>query len=97
MHQRFAFVATDLYSKWPEVSLCGSVTSHKVIEFMDSLQSRWGIPVSVTTDNGPQFTSGIFKEYLAERNMRHIRIPQYSAQNNGQVERFMRVLRNGIR
>ena len=33
-HQRVLLVVVDLHSKWPEVMMCGTVTSTKAIEFL---------------------------------------------------------------
>ena len=59
-HQRFLVVAYDLHSKWPELTTTGSVTSLIIIDFLDSLFSRWGLPKTITTDNGPQLVSAEF-------------------------------------
>lgn len=51
-HQRFLIVAYNLYSKWPEVVSAGSVPTRTVIDFLETLFTRWGMPSAVTTDNG---------------------------------------------
>ncbi|KAJ8015112.1 hypothetical protein DPEC_G00022770 [Dallia pectoralis] len=50
-HQRFLVVVYDLHSKWPEVAPMGTVTSAAVVNFLDQLFSRWGLPraIRVTT------------------------------------------------
>jgi len=42
-HQRFVVVAVDLHSKWPEVMMCGTVTTTNIIEFLTSPFSRFGL------------------------------------------------------
>ena len=54
-HQRYLIVAYDLYSKWPEAVSTGSVTTKAVIDFLEVFFARWGMPTTITTDNGPQF------------------------------------------
>ena len=51
----------------------------------------------VTTDNGPQFTSAEFTEFLTLRSIKHIRTAVYHPQSNGGVERLNKTLKNGIR
>lgn len=63
-HQRFLVVAYDLHAKWPEVTPVGTVTSRAVIDILQSLFSRWGLPKAITTDNGPQFISTEFSAFL---------------------------------
>ena len=96
-HQRFLIVAYDLYSKWPEAVSTGSVTTQAVIDFLEVLFARWGMPTTITTDNGPQFISAEFTTFLSERGIRHIRTAFYNPQANGGVERMNQTLKNGIR
>ena len=42
----------------------GSVASRTVLKTLNELFTRWGLPEAVTTDNGPQFTSFEFTEFL---------------------------------
>ncbi len=96
-HQRFLVVVYDLHSKWPEVVPMGSVTASAIVDFLEQLFSRWGMPRAITTDNGPQFVSSEFSSYLAARGIAHIRTAFYHPQANGGVERFNQSLKNGIR
>lgn len=48
-------VATDYYSKWPEVASCESVTSSSIIELLTGLFDRYGQVEEVVTNNGTQF------------------------------------------
>lgn len=96
-HQRFLVVVYDLHSKWPELVATGSVTSQVIIDFLDSLFSRWGLPNTITTDNGPQLTSAEFTTYLKAKGIRHIRTAYYHPQANGGVERFHQSLKNSLR
>ncbi len=76
-HQRFLVVVYDLHSKWPELIATGSVTSQVIINFLDSLFFRWGLPNTVTTDNGPQLISAEFTTYLQNKGIHHIRTAYY--------------------
>ncbi len=96
-HQRFLVVVYDLHSKWPELIATGSVTSQVIINFLDSLFSRWGLPNTVTTDNGPQLISAEFTTYLQNKGIHHIRTAYYHPQANGGVERFHQSLKNSLR
>ena len=96
-HQRYLLVAMDYYSKWPEVALCGSATSATVIEFLTGMFDRFGLVDEVVTDNGVQFTSSEFAEFLRTLGIRHSRTALYSPQANAEAERFNRVLKEGIR
>ena len=95
-HQRFLVVLYDLHSKWPEVFATGSVTTGVVIDILTGLFARWGMPRAITTDNGPQFASADFSEFLRERGIKHIRTAYYNPQANGGVERFNQSVRHKV-
>uniref|UniRef100_A0AAY4BPD3 Integrase catalytic domain-containing protein n=1 Tax=Denticeps clupeoides TaxID=299321 RepID=A0AAY4BPD3_9TELE len=63
--------------------------------FLDCLFSRWGLPNTITTDNGPQFTSMDFQTFLGDRGIRHTRTAFYHPEAG--VERFNQTLKNGVR
>ncbi|KAJ8333463.1 hypothetical protein SKAU_G00414710 [Synaphobranchus kaupii] len=96
-HQRFLIVAYDLHSKWPEVVATGSVTTQVVTDFLTSLFARWGIPDTITTDNGPQFVSADFAAFVEDRGINHVRTAFYHPEANGGVERLNQTLKNGLR
>lgn len=96
-HQRFLVVVYDLHSKWPEVIPAGTVTAQTITQILESLFARWGMPRAITTDNGPQFTSADFSNFLCSKGIKHFRAALYHPQANGGVERFNQSLKNGIR
>ena len=80
-------VVVDYYSRYYEVVILQSTTSAKVIEGLEEIFSRHGLPATVKTDNGPQFVSADFRSYMAENGIRHNRTTPRWAQANGEVER----------
>ncbi|XP_074371085.1 uncharacterized protein LOC141712157 [Apium graveolens] len=53
---------------------------------MDSIVMRFGIPVILVSDNGPQFVGSDFEAYLRELGIKHKRAFVAHPQGNGQVE-----------
>ncbi|KAG1938978.1 retrotransposable element [Pimephales promelas] len=96
-HQRFLVVLYDLHSKWPEVVPAGTITTQVITDILEVLFARWGMPRAITTDNGPQFISADFSQFLSDRGIKHIRTAYYNPQANGGVERFNQSLKNGVR
>ena len=94
-HQRLLIVAMDYYSKWPEAVACGRVTSGSVIEFLASLFERFGLVDEIVTDNGVQFVSTEFEDFLKSLGIKHTRCALYAPQANC-VERFNRVMKQGL-
>ncbi|CAC5387482.1 unnamed protein product [Mytilus coruscus] len=93
----YVFVVVDYYSRWQEVAILKSVTTDKIIRSLDMMFSHHGIPISLKTDNGPQFTSREFYNYLSENGVKHNRSTPYWPQANGEVERQNRTLLKAFR
>ncbi len=95
--KRFAITVIDYHSRWPEVHFCGTVTSQVVIRFLTELFSRWGIPKVLVSDNGVQFVSAEFEQFLAQCDIEHVKTSLYFPQSNGLVERFNRSVKQAVR
>jgi len=53
---KFVFVLIDKFSKWIEYMPLVKATSKKAVEFLNQIIHRFGIPSSIITDLGTQFT-----------------------------------------
>lgn len=93
---RFVITLIDYHSKWPEVYFANTVTSEVVIDFLTNVFSREGYPEEIISDNGPQFKSQVFENFLKERGIKHGVSSVYYPQANGLVERFNRSLKDFI-
>ena len=51
--------------------------------------SRMGIPETLVTDNGPQFTSEVFQSFMKDNGRRHINGAPYHPATNGLAERLV--------
>lgn len=82
------FCVVDYYSRWTEIAVMKSTTSaEKTVEALDKMFITHGLPVSITTDNGPQFVSQYFKQYCEQNGITHRRITPLWPQANGEIER----------
>lgn len=87
----------DYYSRWVAVVTTKSTTAERAIKLFKGMFCTHGNPVSVTTDNGPQFRSELFNEYLAKNGIEHHSTTPLWPQANGEVERQNRSLMKRIR
>jgi transposase InsO family protein len=65
--------------------------------FCDHWAYVYGPPVSLLTDNGPQFTAKFFQAVCSELGIRKIFTTAYHPQTNGQVERYNRTILASLR
>ncbi|MCP3666896.1 MAG: DDE-type integrase/transposase/recombinase [Gammaproteobacteria bacterium] len=96
-HQENIVVLTDYFSKYPEILLTSDVTSGRIISWLEDVFARYGNPLELVSDNGPQFISREFKEFLSAKNILHNPVPVYCPMQNGLVEVFNRSLKFGAR
>ncbi|KAJ8366663.1 hypothetical protein AAFF_G00345590 [Aldrovandia affinis] len=90
-------VVVDYYSRYYEYDILTSTTTEKVIDSLESIFSRHGLPVTLKSDNGPQFKSELFREYCENNGITHLRTTAKWAQANGEVERQNAALMKRIR
>ena len=57
---RTLLVISDYYSSYIEVARLTTTTSRSVIKEMKAVFARFGVPDTLITDNGPQFSSVLF-------------------------------------
>ena len=87
MGQRFILAATDYFSKWVEAVPLKSVTHREAINFVqEHIIHRFGIPQTLTTDQGSVFMSNQFQDYAKGLGIRMLNSSPYYAQANGQAE-----------
>lgn len=91
---RFAITLVD-YSAWQEVAFCTLVTAERVCDFL-TIFSREEYPDVILSDQGSQFLSRTFLEFLNSRRISHYRSAIYHPQAKGQAERFNRVLKGYV-
>ena len=95
-HQRFVTVVIDYHYGYPEVLLSGDITSDRLVKWLTQLFARYGNTDALVTDNGRQFVSNEFREFLRCRDIAHITSAVYNPQQNGRVEVWNRFLKNGV-
>ena len=67
-----------------------------MIQFLDNVFAREGLPEFLVTDNGVQLTSHNMKEFLKGNGITHLHASLYHPQTNSLVERMNRTAKEGI-
>ena len=94
---KMLLVIVDAYSKWPEVVVMEEVTAERTVEELRNTLARWGLPLQIVTDNGPQFISETFRRFMKLNNIKHITTSPYHPATNGLAERFVQTLKQSLR
>jgi transposase InsO family protein len=80
-------VATNYFTKWTEAVPWKNTTYKEVIEFItEHIIHRFGIPQTLTTDQGTSFISKEVRDFAELYNIKLLRSSPYYAQANGQAE-----------
>ena len=82
LDKRNFLITVDYWSNFFELDqILGETTSVKVIQCLRRQFSRHGIPDTVITDNGPQFSSDAFSQFSSKWMFCHITTSPYHAQS----------------
>ena len=63
-------IITDSCSKWIEAYQMSLITSTETINRLRDCFARFGLPETIVSDNGPQFTSSEFKIFARETTLK---------------------------
>ena len=83
-------VLVDSYSGWFELDYLPNMTSNTVIAKLKRHFATHGVPHTLMTDNGTQFTGRDFANFSQAWDFKHIRSSPYYPQSNGLAERAVR-------
>lgn len=80
-------VVVDYYSRYKEIEVMKKVDATATIQRLRAMFARFGLPISITADNGPTFTSNEFVQYCETNNILLVHTAPYWPRQNGEVER----------
>ena len=87
----------DRFTRWPTAIPVKDISANTVIDALaHSWISTYGVPETITTDRGSQFTSGIWTQLLQVWGIKHNTTTAYHPQSNGLVERLHRRLKESL-
>nr|KYP38879.1 Pro-Pol polyprotein [Cajanus cajan] len=86
-NHKYILVAIDYFTKWVEAIPLKEVEQKDIIDFVeDHIITRFGIPQTITTNQGTIFTGRKVARYAESRGIKLITSTPYYAQTNGQVD-----------
>lgn len=92
---KYAIVAIDYLTRWPEVIPTKTATASEAANFIyNDIICRYGIPESIQSDNGPQYANEVIENLVAILKLRHQFSTPYYPQANGRAERLIGTLKS---
>ena len=91
------YVAINKFTKWPEVEPVRKVTGQSAIKFFKGLVCHFGVPNRIITDNGTQFTSRTFMQYIQDLGSKACFASVSHHSGNGQAERVNAEVLRGLK
>lgn len=73
-----------------------SLPSRRVINALERTIEKFGKPKGIRTDNGPEFTSHLFQNWMEQQSINWVKIQKGKPQQNAVIERFNRTYREDI-
>ena len=80
-------VLVDYFSRWVEVDVIKSTSSEAIIKCLDRQFSKYGVPSTLRTDNGPNLVSAEMEEYMDEMGIKQRLTTPLWPRANAEVER----------
>jgi hypothetical protein len=88
----------DRTSRWMEaIPLTNTAATDVAAALFSGWISRFGVPDTITSDRGPQFTSNIWNSLCLLLQIKHQPTTAYHPQANGMVERLHHLLKDALR
>ena len=83
---KMMLVAVDSQSKWPEALEMSTRTRTKTVTALREMLACYGLLEQVVTDNGPQFASSEFSQFLAANGVKHIQCLPYNSRMDSRAD-----------
>ena len=94
----YLFTVIDRTTRWPEaIPLASTTAADCATALLHGWIQRFGVPSTLTSDRGPQFTSQLWTALCKLLSINHLQTTAYHPQSNGLVERMHKRLKEALR
>lgn len=95
--RRYCVTIIDRCTRWPEAVPVTEITAEEVAKALyENWIARFGCPLRISTDQGRQFESSLFRSLMKKFGITRIRTTAYHPQSNGMIERWHRTLKAAL-
>ena len=90
---KYILTAIDYFSRWTEAFPIRNQEAATVAKVLvEQVFVRFGVPLQILSDQGPNFESGLFQEMCRLLGIDKVRTSPYQPRTNGMIERWHRTL-----
>ena len=94
---RYLLTIVDRFTRWPAALPLKDQSTESVMDaFAHGWVANFGVPESITTDRGTQFTSALWSQLMQVWGIKPHTTTPYHPEANGMVERFHRRLKESL-
>ena len=94
---KYLLTAVDRFTRWPMAIPMVDISAESVLDaFSHGWVQLFGVPSTMTTDRGSQFSSALFQQLVKTWNVKHVMTTPYHPEANGLVERLHRRLKEAL-
>jgi transposase InsO family protein len=93
----YLLVAVDKFSKWIEAVPVTNQEATTTVKFFESIVYRYGVPNSIITNNGTNFTSGEFQDFTKNLGIKLKYASVAHPKSNGQVKKANGLVCGGLK
>lgn len=94
---QFLVTGIDYGTGWAYANPIAYTSASNAVLLIKEIIKNHGVPNEILTDNGSEFLSREFDDYLQQNNIKHSKTSPYHPQTNGLVERFHGTLMNSLK
>lgn len=95
--KNYFLIISDSHSKWPEVFRTKEITTSFTVNKLREVFARFGLPETIVSDNGTQFTSSIFFKCVRLNKIKHVTSAPGHPATNGAAENAVKSFKNGLK
>ncbi len=93
----YLLTMVDRTSRWLEVVPLRAISAASCVDaFLSHWAARFGVPETLTSDRGSQFSSASWEAFCSKLGVKHTMTTAYHPQANGLVERAHRQLKDAF-
>ena len=90
----YLFTVMCQTTRYPAAYPLRNITTKSIMKALTQLFSVFGIPKVIQSDQGTNFTSGLFAKMLKKLGITHVKSTAYHPESQGAIERFHQTLKS---